>query len=48
MLLLINNLHQESITKSQDRQSFNNVHAICNMALCDNFALVLQFCTPVA
>lgn len=48
MLLLINNLHQESITKSQDRQSFNSMHAICNMALCDNFVLVLQFCTPVA
>ena len=34
-------LQGEIITKSQDRQNFENVHAICNLHLCYNFALVL-------
>ena len=37
-------LHQiagKIIPKGQDRQNFENVHAICNLHLCYNFAFVL-------
>ena len=31
MLLLDNNLHEKSITGSQDRRNFDSARAICNL-----------------
>lgn len=35
-------LHQKSITESENRQTVESVHLICNLYLCYNFALVLH------
>ena len=42
MVLLMNNLHEKSITESQDRQNFDSTSTICNLHLCYNFAPVLH------
>ena len=38
---LLHQIARKIITKGQDRQNFENVHAICNLHLCYNFAFVL-------
>ena len=43
-LLLINNMHEKSITVSETRRNLT-VRVICNLNSCNNFALVLNKCT---
>lgn len=42
MLLLINNLHEKSITGGQDRRNFDVTPAICSLLLFYNFTFMLH------